>query len=482
MKPNIKKIAALLSAVAAFGLVAGSFGGAVAPAPAADASSHREAPNISRDPQADGTDVYAFISPDKPDTVTLIANYYPFQAPYGGPNFYQFGDDVRYRINIDNNGDAREDITFEWGFRTHINNTKTFLYNTGPITSLTDPDFNIRQKYDLWVTREASKVAAVEYDDEGSVVQGIVRKQIGKDLLVPPVNVGPKSTPNYDSLANAAIYPLEGGIKAFAGQRDDPFFVDLGAIFDLLTIRKLPGDTGGGVDGLEGFNVMTLALQVPIELLTANGKKPVDANDPNAVIGVWSQSLRQHINIKGEGSGIWLPVSRLGMPLVNEVVIPLAQKNRFNSSSPHQDAQFLSNVTDPELARLLKALYGIQVPPTPRDDLVAIFLTGLDGLNKPAGVTPSEQLRLNMAVPPTATPNPLGVVAGDNQGFPNGRRLADDVTDVALKAVAGAVYPLFHPGFVPDPLAGRLGDGVDANDKPFLPTFPYVASPWSGIN
>lgn len=205
------------------------------------------------------------------------------------------------------------------------------------------------------------------------------------------------------------------------------------------------------------------------------------------MIGVWSTAQRQATQVRsGVGdmpveSGGWVQVSRLGMPLVNEVVIPRGQKDRFNASQPSNDAQFLSSVTDPESGRLLNALYELKVPPAPRDDLVAIFLTGLPGLNMPAGVKPSEQLRLNTAIKPSANPNRLGVLGGDTAGYPNGRRLMDDVTDITLKAAAGAAYPLFHSEFTADPLAGRLGDGVDANDKPFLATFPYVASPWPGI-
>ncbi len=437
--------------------------------PPANASSHREAPLISADPLADNTDLYSFVSPDKPDTVTIIANWIPFEEPAGGPNFNGFGDDVRYEIYIDNNGDAKADITYYFRFTTHVRNPNTFLYNVGPIKSLDDPNWNVYQTYTI-----------TRVDANGSTV-------VGENLTSPPVNIGPKSTPNYDALAQAAVHTLSNGTKVFAGQRDDPFFVDLGSVFDLLTIRKLPGNQGGGKDDLKGYNCHTIALQISISRLTKDGSVPKDPKDGAAVIGVWTTSSRKATSVlRTTGQpptteGDWVQVSRLGMPLVNEVVVPLGAKDLWNGSKPEDDAQFLAGVTDPEPAHLLKLLYNINVPPTPRDDLVAIFLTGIPGLNQPPNIKPSEQLRLNVAIPPSAKPHPLGVVGGDNAGFPNGRRLADDVTDVALKAVAGAVYPLFHPDFKADPVAGLLGDGVDQNDMPFMKTFPYVASPHQGF-
>ena len=429
------------------------------------ASSHREAPLISQDPVADNTDVYAFRSPDRPDTVTLVANWIPFEEPAGGPNFFNFGDDVLYQIHVDNNGDAEPDITYEWRFTTEIQNPNTFLYNTGPITSLDDPDFNYRQYYDV------------------SVVQGGVRSLLGSHLPVPPNNIGPRSTPNYEAVAGQAVRSLDGGIKAFAGQRDDPFYVDLGSAFDLLGLRPLNGahaiplPAQAGVDGLGGYNVHSVALQVPISSLTSPG---------NPIIGVYSQTKRQQSRVlspTGPGSaprntGAFVNVSRLGMPLVNEVVIPLGQKDRFNASEPRDDAQFLGLVQDPEPARLIPALYpGVGVPPAPRNDLVTIFLTGIPNLNQPANVKPSEMIRLNTAIAPTGSPNALGVLAGDNAGFPNGRRLVDDVVDIELRALAGATP--FTPSFnrVPN---NSLGDGVNANDMPFLSSFPYVATPHQG--
>ena len=286
---------------------------------------------------------------------------------------------------------------------------------------------------------------------------------------------------------------LTNGVRVFAGQKDDPFFVDF-SLFDLLTIRKLPGNAGGGVDGLKGYNVHALALQIPISQLTKDHMRPIDMNSANAVIGSWTTASRKAVRVLRDrtwpiDSGRWIQVSRLGAPLVNEVVIPLGMKNIWNNSKPAHDAQFANHVTDPELGKLLKALYAIKVPPqgkfgsaSQRDDLIAIFLTGIPNLTKPSGkVQPSEQLRLNVGVAPASSPNAMGVLGGDVAGYPNGRRLADDVTDISVRAVAGAAYPLFHSDFTADPVGVQLGDGVDANDKPFVSSFPYLASPHRGL-
>ena len=440
------------------------------------ASSHREAPMISGDPKADGTDLYAFVSPDKPDTATIVANYVPFENPSGGPNFYSFDDNIKYDINIDNNGDAQPDITYTYKFTTTRQNPNTFLYNTGPIKSLTDPNWNIRQTYSLSKTQSGQTVV------------------LGDNIPTPPSNVGPASTPNYDKLQTAAYKNLGNKTVTFAGQSDDPFYADLGGIFDLLTIRKAPGDMGEGVNSLKGFSVQSLALQVPITDLTSNKTRPTDLKDPVAVVGVWTTSSRRSTTVlAGNGTsnstGDFVQVSRLGAPLVNEVVVPVSAKDLFNSSKPVNDAQFANGVANPELGNLLKSIYKIKTPPqgdfgtpTQRDDLEAIYLTGIAGLNQPPNVKPAEELRLNLAIAPTKSPNRLGVLAKDNQGFPNGRRLADDVVDISERAVAGAAYPLFHKDFKSDPLASRLGDGVNRNDKKFRTSFPYLALPNDGYS
>jgi hypothetical protein len=439
-----------------------------------ETSSHREAPLISEDPAADTTDVYAFVSPDKPDTVTFIANWVPFENPAGGPNFNRFGDGVRHQIKIENNGDAIPDIIYEFRFATKVMNPDSYLYNSGPIESLDDADWNVRETY---------SVARIQHNK---------RTVLGTDLPVAPANVGPRSTPDYGKLAAAAVQTLDkdGGAQVFAGPRDDPFFVDLGSIFDLGGLRPLnqahlvKQPTATGVDGVAGYNVHSIALQVPIELLTRTGEKPTGPEDPNAIIGVYSQTQRRRTSVLSstgaapKTSGGWVNVSRLGMPLVNEVVVPLGKKDAFNTSRPAGDGAFLELVQDPELAKLVPVLYpGVTVPPAPREDLVAIFLTGIDKLNQIPNGKPSEMLRLNMAIAPAGQENRLGVLGGDNAGFPNGRRLADDVTDIELRAVAGGTP--FTPEFNKAP-NNALGDGVDRNDVAFLPVFPYLAPPHQG--
>lgn len=423
--------------------------------PFAGASSHREAPLISQDPVADATDFYMFLSPDKPDTVTLIANYVPFEYPGGGPNFNSFGDDVLYRINIDSNADAKADITYDFIFKTTVKNGNTFLYNTGPVTSLNDATLNIVQTYTLSRT-----------DSSGT-------HTLGSNLPVAPARVGNKSMPDYEAVAKGAIQNLNGTM-VFAGPRDDPFFVDLGSTFDLLSIRPgPPGDKGGGYDDLAGFNVHSIALQIPVSQLTA---------PPRTGIGGWTTAYRHATRVlDGKGgltnSGDWVQVSRLGHPLVNEVVVPLAAKDLWNASKPADDKQFLAGVTDPEPARLLKAIYGISVPPTPRNDLVAIFLTGIPDLNARTDVVPSETLVLNTAIPMKSPGSRCGLLGGDTGGYPNGRRLTDDVVDIALRAVAGGTPFTPEQNIAPNNL---LGDGVDQNDVPFQATFPYLAAPHSG--
>ena len=449
----MKKVVTLLVAAAA--IAATSLG-------PVRASSHREAPLITQDPLADNTDVYAFVSPIFQDRVTLVANFIPLEAPYGGPNFFKFDDNVLYDINIDNDGDAVEDVVFEFRFRTEVRNPNTFLYNTGPITSLDSPNWNVRQFYTL--TRF----------DGPRRGNGTV---LAQDVPTPPVNVGFRSTPNYEDLAKLAIRQLPDGSQVFAGQRDDPFFVDLN-VFDLLAVPPADNDNS---DSLAGFNVHSLILEVPIASITANGTRPTNPADPNAVIGVWSTASRPSLTKRFNGqqgfNNDFVQISRLGQPLVNEVVIPLGVKDVFNSLKPTGDGAALNFVLDPEVPKLLSALFGIQSPPAPRNDLVTIFLTGIPGLNQPANVRPSEVLRLNTAISPVANPNRFGVLGGDIAGFPNGRRLTDDVVDIALRAMAGAtpLTPSFNNG-----INAQLGDGVVANDKVFFPVFPYLATPHAG--
>ncbi|HXG89796.1 MAG TPA: DUF4331 domain-containing protein [Vicinamibacterales bacterium] len=424
------------------------------------ASSHREAPLTALDPAADNTDVYAFRSVDEPDMVTLIANYIPFQDPDGGPNFYPFDPNVVYAIHVDNNGDAVEDITFEWRFTTEIRNPGSFLINTGPVTTLDDPDLNMRQFYRL--TRI-----------DGPRRTGNVRELSGR-LPVPPPNIGPNSTPNYGALGGG-VQGLAGNMRVFAGQREEGFVIDVGSIFDLLQVGQTVNDD------LAGYNVSSLAIQMPRSTLARGGGTPSGPTDPNAIIGVWATASRFATRTLTAGaqthSGALVQVSRLGNPLINEVVIDLARKDAFNGGEPTGDAVVLDRVTDPEVPKLLNLLFGVNSPPAPRNDLVTIFLTGIPGLNMPAGVRPAEMMRLNMGVPPTNSPDPLGVLRGDIAGYPNGRRPGDDVLDITLQAAAGAT-PL-TPAFNRAP-NNALGDGVTRNDVPFLTTFPYLGVPHAG--
>jgi hypothetical protein len=514
------------------------------------ASSHREAPLIGSDPDADGTDFYMFVSPDRQDSVTLIANYIPFEAPEGAPNFNQFSPNVLYEINIDTVGDAKAHVKYQFEFKNlprQDSASPTFLYNTGPITSLSDTDWQVRQTYTV--------TEVVSYGTTTTATK------LKSGILTPPSNIGSKSTPNYLALVNEALASGTIGtganqIKVFAGQRDDPFWVDLGSIFDLLSLRgqnpPIGYSTGAtvGIDNLTGFNVHTLAIQVPISRIL-NG-----APAGETVIGGWTtasrRSLRTYSNIGdvlgGTATGLdvatgpYVQVSRLGMPLVNEVVIPVALKDAFNNLPPTADVGLYTSTTpptaaigdllqksveNPELGVLLCALYGVPMPKAPtsgaqkcntpvnlsvpgsgRIDIFKIFLTGMT-LTKPftiqtaggpvslpanfvvnqptkgAGIVPAEMLRLNTAIKGATcspTPSRLGILGGDACGFPNGRRLGDDVVEIELLAVAGAAYSVLAPdsfNFNPA-LISVLDDSVDFNDKPYLATFPYASTPHQG--
>jgi len=454
----------------------------------ASASSHREAPLIAGDPKADNTDVYAFVSPDAPDSVTLIANWIPFEEPNGGPNFYPFATDARYNINIDNNGDGKADLTYRWVFRTQdLRDGTTFLYNNGPVTSLTDPNLLFRQFYDLQLIRP-----------------GMATTVLARNVPVAPSFTGKASMPDYGSLRNAAVKGVSGGGKTFAGQADDSFFVDL-RVFDLLYGGDL---SETGQDTLAGYNVNSVAIQLPKNAVALKGSVA-----RNPVIGVWSTTERQALSVvtkykvikyktrsgkvkkikvrRDQVTTTYRQVSRLGNPLINEVIVPTGLKDTFNRVSPdvdHTVAPLVDRVLNPEVPKLIESIYGIPAPMTPRNDLVEIFLTGISKnsggpiqadlnsqlLNQDvvkSRFVPAEELRLNLSVAPTASPDRLGVLAGDFQGFPNGRRLTDDVLDIALQALEGAALT----GVLVPALA--TGDGVNANDKAFGSSFPYVALP-----
>ena len=455
-------------------------------------SSHREAPAIAKDPVADSTDLYAFVSPDAPRTATIIANYIPLEGPDGGPNFFEFGDDVLYAVYIDNDGDAKPDVTYRFRFETQIRNPNTFLYNTGQITTIDSPNWNRPQKYS--VTRIAG-------DDE---------TVLGEDLLCPPCNVGPRSTPSYGNLAMSAIHNLAGGHgRVFAGQRQEGFYVDLGSIFDLGALRPfqnlhlIPMPAALGVNGTKHLSVHSIALQVPISDLTRDGSSAfTGAGDSRAVVGVWTAAYRRKARILSEAeeegsadgveSGPWVQVSRLGNPLFNEVIVPMAKKDLWNSLPPAADTGFEAYVEHPELGKLLPFLYPNVFPnlaglTASRADLVAILLTGLPsgiitGFQNFTGATVADMLRLNLAIPPTtARPSIFGLLGGDLAGFPNGRRVADDVVTIELRAIAGVTYPLVHPAYTPDAAAGAIFDIGGAPPVSYLNTFPYLNHPESGF-
>ena len=489
-------------------------------------SSHREAPQISKDPTADSTDLYAFVSPDHPGTVTLIANYVPLERPDGGPNFFEFGDDVLYEIHVDNNGDANADISFSFRFQTVNTIPESFLYNDGPITSLTGPGAV------AWNRRQSYTVVRTDHRTNRRTV-------LGSDLISPPCNIGPLSTPNYAALASAAVHSFESGPfegLVFAGQRAEGFYVDLGAVFDLGGLRPFqPFHLGGLLAGMPGVNssaavnVHTLALQVPIRDLTANGTQPSSTTDPNAVLGVWTTASRQKARVHRDdgtwsASGPFAQVSRMGNPLVNEVIIGIGDKDRWNVTPPPADGtDFGDYFANPLLARLLPALYAGVFPNLAaynaansakntlanpaRPDLVAILLTGipqsvlvgagLGGVVPPTDVGGSgvgDMLRLNVAQPPTSNPNIFGYLGGDPAGFPNGRRVFDDVATIELRAVAGATLPLVA-SFTPDGAVGSVGsdptkvisfgltNGNDATalgTENYLTSFPYLGTPYNG--
>src|SRR5579883_2191683 len=421
-------------------------------------SSHREAPEISKDPVADSTDLYAFVNPDSPSTVTIIANYVPLEGPAGGPNFYEFGDDVLYEINVDNDGDAKAEIMYHFRFQTVVLNPDTFLYNTGQITLPVFQD----DKNKIWNRRQFYTVSRIANGKE---------MILGTHLSCPPCNIGPRSTPNYAALAQAAIHSLPDGTKVFAGQRREGFYVDLGSIFDLGALRPvqnfhlIPMAATMGVDATKNLNVHSIAIQVPKTTLTADGSNPTDPTNPKSVIGVWTTAYRRRARVRDDdhdtGTGPWVQVSRLGNPLFNEAIVPMARKDHWNSVPPKEDAGFIQYVQQPELARLLPVLYPGVFPKLaaytkPRADLVAILLTGIPNGIVPGfpgnftGKPPADLLRLNMAIAPSSSPSILGILGGDVAGFPNGRRVSDDVVTIEVRAVAGATIPLVDPSFTPD--------------------------------
>jgi hypothetical protein len=460
------------------------------------ASSHREAPDIAGLPRLDGTDLYAFRSYEvgRGGYVTLIADYIPFQGPFGGPNFYHMDPQAVYAINIDNKGNAQADISFQFRFKNSARNLKVNaggqnvavpLLNIGPITATDNQALNVVESYTLTVTRSGSGSAKAENATLG-----------GTEFYKPVDNIGEKSISDYAAYADSFIYSvtLPGCSKpgrVFVGQRKDPFFVNLGEIFDLVNLNPV-GPRNGQHNSLTHFNVTAIALEVPIECLT-NGKDPV--------IGAWTTASVPKPGSNDDADD-YVQKSRLGSPLINEVIIGLPDKDTWNRSEPKNDAQFLKYVTNPTLPVLLNVLFGsaANVPGTPRNDLIAAFLTGVKGLNQPLTVQPSEELRLNTSTAATAPAmqNDLGVLGGDLAGFPNGRRPYDDVVDIELRVAEGALcgaigncgnetsdpnhgapYTDQVEAAGPDAADPHTAGSEDPSDT-FLSGFPYLSPPLPG--
>jgi hypothetical protein len=458
-------------------------------------------------PSVDATDLYMFRSYEngRSGFVTVLANYIPFQDPQGGPNFYMFNPDALYEIHIDNTGDGVEDLTFQFQFTNQSKATalnvggkavKIPLINSGTLSGINPPSLNVRETYTLGLVRG---------DRRTGTRSSVTNANGGGTVFDKPVdNIGDKTfggATGYQSYAGQHIYnvAIPGCAtpgKVFVGQRKEPFYIAVGKIFDLINLNPLGPEVGGNNNDLEGKNVSTLSLELPIACLT-NGADPV--------IGAWTTaSLRQARLLNPSpptglgktevGGGAWAQVSRLGNPLVNEVVVGIDDKDRFNVSKPRDDAaKFADYVTNPVLPALIETLFPSAKAPTnfPRTDLLTVFLTGIKGLNQPTSVTPAEMMRLNTSVAPTApnAQNPLGVAAGDSAGYPNGRRPGDDIVDLSLRVSMGALCVLtgaadtLQVGCKPaDAPAGGLAltDGVRKTAANYGTTFPYLTTPMPG--
>ena len=472
------------------------------------ASSHREAPFIAQNPSVDATDLYMFRSYEsgRSGFVTLLADYIPFQDPQGGPNFFMFNSDALYEIHIDNTGAGVEALTFQFQFKNTSKMTalsvgsktvKIPLINSGPISGVNPASLNVRETYTLDLVRG---------DRRAGTRTSVTNAANGSATFDKPVdNIGDKtfgSATGYATYANQHIYSINiPGCttpgKVFVGQRKEPFYIAVGKIFDLLNFNPLgSNEINGNNNDLEAKNVSTLALELPISCIT-NGTEPV--------IGAFTTaSLRQGRLLNpsppsglGKASvvgGAWSQVSRLGMPLVNEVVIGIDDKDRFNASMPKNDAvNFPDYITNPVLPTLIQSLFPAVTAPTnfPRTDLLTVFLTGLKTLNQPANVVPAEMMRLNTSIAPVAVgaQNPLGAAAGDVAGFPNGRRPGDDVVDLSLRVSMGALCVLTGPSdtfgvgcsAASAPSGGLpFNDGVRKSSTNYGATFPYLTTPLPG--
>ncbi|QRN92776.1 DUF4331 domain-containing protein [Archangium violaceum] len=485
--------------------------------PGALAASHREAPITALDHKADITDFFAFVSYDKPDKVTFILNVDPLLEPANGPNYFPFDPNVLYTVKIDNNHDAIEDVWFELRFTTEIRAPNVFTGFVGAGSGIPAPDnspppvapgtpivppaitaldgpgsegLSLRQRYTVTLARRGP----------GNSVK---RTRLGEHmpLFALPSNVGPRTMPDYPSLFKQALYQVGHDIRVFAGTVEDPFWIDLGAAFDSLNFRAtgftVPGvlsdaqdadDTRNfATDAVSGYNVNAIAIEVPVSLLTSDGKKHA-ASDPKATIGAWGTTSRQRVFVRRQpaeardahADEVWRQVQRMGNPLINELLVGTGSKDRFSVDQPRNDSRFAPFFLDPLLARVFNAIYRIDIPTPPRTDLLPLvtYAPPIAAAGTPAGPV-ADLLRLNTGVPPTPVGKQkrLGLLAGDPAGFPNGRRLGDDVTDISARAVAGVLNPLFNKA--PN---NRIGDGVNVNDAPYKNTFPYLGFAWDGRN
>jgi hypothetical protein len=467
----------------------------------AQASSHREAPFLTGEPRTDGTDLYMFRSYEegREDYTTVIANYIPFQDPFGGPNYFPFDEDSLYEIHFDKNGDANEELTFQFNFDNTAQpsmipvgdqQTRNPQLTSGPIEGRDSPNLQLRQSFTVDVVRGDRRTG-----ERASVTMG----GGNSEFLKPMDNIGEKTFPGgYANYAHEFMYdvaiPNCGNGRLFVGQRKEPFYIAVGEIFDLFNLDPL-GPEGGNTNPLAGKNVTSIAMEIPTSCL---------ASDSEPVVGAWTTASKRQgrlidpdpatgFDTGAKEGGPWVQISRLGNPLVNEVIIGYEDKNRFNASEPVNDEQFLNYVTHPALPELIEKLFPSAQAPNnfPRTDLVTAFLQGIPGVNQPQNVVPSEVMRLNTSIAPTAPGNqsPLGVAGGDNAGYPNGRRPADDVVDISLRVAMGALCQLtgesdsLNVGCAPsDAPAGGLAltDGVRRTAADYMNVFPYFNTPIPG--
>ena len=483
----------------------------LAVATGAQAANHREAPLTALDHKADITDFFAFVSYDDPSKVTFILNVDPLLEPSNGPNYFPFDPEIVYAIRVDNNHDAVEDLRFEFRFNTEIRAPGVFTGFVGAGNGLSAPG---NSPAPVKPGTPLVPPAITALDGPGSeglslrqrytvtLVQGRRNTMLANGLIAVPTNVGPRTMPDYAALADQGIYQAEKGVTVFAGTVDDPFWIDLGAAFDSLNFRKLPNGSGiPGVlskeqeaddtrnfaaDDVAGFNVNAIAIEVPIALLTYDGKAHA-ANDSLATIGAWGTTSRPQAKIyrrPGETAVLsdrLVQIQRMGNPLFNELIIGTGDKDKFSMSEPRNDAQFANYALDPLLARVLNAIYtdALPIPTPPRKDLLPLvtYMPPIAAPGTPAGPV-ADLLRLNTGVKatPAAQRKRMGLLAGDPAGFPNGRRVSDDVTDIAARAVAGVLAGGSFAGFPHN----SIGDGVNANDMPYRQGFPYLGLAHSG--